>query len=364
MAQRYNQSNGVPGGQSGSHFSQPQGRPQQTSAYSRANYGGAPQQDGYQRLSSSYRPGTSGTPGGPGGRGPKKKMSGMTIAAIVLMVVGVALLVSALVIFLNTQKNYQVGNDEYASLSKNVTEDSATKEPIVDFATLQSDNPEVVGWVQIPGTQVNYPVAQHTDNDYYLDHTFTDQENLAGSIFLDYRSDPALNDRTTVIYGHHLKNGAMFARIADYSDQAEFDTLSNLYYVTSDDVVHELVPLSCFVVDGSEGDSLQFSFADDASFASYVQSLLDRSSARAANATAQGINHVYLLSTCSYARDNDRTILVAVDRSALGAPATDASQNMQDIKDAADQAVGVVTGVDPSQQNAPAAGTDQPVAEG
>ena len=93
------------------------------------------------------------------------------------------------------------------------------------------------------------------------------------------------------------------------------------------------------MVDGYETEVLQFEFSDDASFASYVQSLIDRSSARAANATSQGISHVYLLSTCSYERENDRTILVAVDRSELGSAAQDATQNIEAIREAADEAV-------------------------
>ncbi len=358
MAQRNSQN--TPGGspyqRRGSHFSNPQ--PQQQTQrqtyqrlsqvqqpYARANAsasrGGAYGAHGAHGTRGAYAAqGACASPyGDPSGRPPKKGISGTTIAAIILMIVGVGLLVTALVIYMNNQRNYQVGKDEYSALAQNVTEDFATSEPIVDFAALKAQNPEVVGWVQIPDTPVNYPIAQHSDNDYYLEHTFTDQFNLAGSVFLDYRSDAMLGDRTTVIYGHHLQNGEMFARIADYSAQTEFDTVSGLYYVTEDGAVHDLVPLCCLVVDGYETEVLQFEFSDDASFASYVQSLIDRSSARAANATSQGISHVYLLSTCSYERENDRTILVAVDRSELGSAAQDATQNIEAIREAADEAV-------------------------
>ena len=143
------------------------------------------------------------------------------------------------------------------------------------------------------------------------------------------------------MYGHHLQNGNMFARVADYSDQAEFDTLQNLYYVSSDGVVHVLVPLCCMVVNGYDVDSIQFDFADQASFESYVQSLIDRSSARSSTATASGVNHIYMLSTCSYAQENDRTILVCVNLNGSNGPVVDASQSMNDIQAAADQAAGI-----------------------
>ena len=299
---------------------------------------------------------------GNGGGSPKRSGRGTTIAAIVLLVVGLALLGTALGLYMMTQHNYQVGKDEYAALAQNVTEDTATSRPIVDFATLKADNPEVVAWVQIPGTPVNYPVAQHSDNDYYLEHTFTDQFNLAGSVFLDYRSAADASGYMTAIYGHHLKNGEMFAKIADYSDQAEFDTIPGVYYVTSDNTVHDLVPIGTIVVDGGDTDVLKFDFASDAEFQAHVQSLLDRCSARRADVNLAGVTHLYLLSTCSYVRENDRTILLAVDRAQAGVAAHDASQDIEDIRSAADEAVSVVTGEPVPTEGEPAANTDVPAA--
>ena len=95
------------------------------------------------------------------------------------------------------------------------------------------------------------------------------------------------------------------------------------------------------VVNGYDVDSIQFDFADQASFESYVQSLIDRSSARSSTATASGVNHIYMLSTCSYAQENDRTILVCVDLNGSNGPVVDASQSMNDIQAAADQAAGI-----------------------
>ena len=278
--------------------------------------------------------------GGSGGR--KKGGKGSVIAAVLLLVVGVGLLVAALLMFLHNQGEYQVGIDEYTELSSaNVTEDAVSGRPVVDFEALQLQNPEIVGWIQIPGTPINYPVCQHSDNEYYLEHTFLDQFNLAGTVFMDYRSAADLSGRNTVMYGHHLQNGEMFARIADYSSQSEFDTIENIYYVSPDGEVHVLSPLCCMVVTGTDVDSIQFDFADDASFSSYVQSLIDRSSARAQNATSAGISHIYMLSTCSYEHENDRTILVCAEQSELHGVVADATQSISEIQAAADEAAGI-----------------------
>lgn len=272
----------------------------------------------------------------------KKGSKGMLVLAILLLVVGLVTIGIAAYMYMNTQAEYEVGNQEYASLVEEAVEqDQVSGTPTVDFAALTSQNPEIVGWVQIPDTPVNYPVAQHSDNDWYLEHTFLGQYNLAGSVFMDCRSSSALTDRVTVVYGHHLKNGAMFARVADYSDQAEFDTVREVYYVTADGTLHTLQPLCSLVVSGYDTDVLQFDFADDASFQAYVESLISRSSASVTGATSAGVSHIYILSTCSYATDNERTMLVCVERDNSVLSQDQTYQQVAGIQSAADEAAGV-----------------------
>lgn len=292
---------------------------------------------GYEPLPYAY-----GAHRGPAPEPPRKKGSATVVVAILLLVVGLGLLVGAGVVWLNSQRAYDMNAAEYHELaSANVTEDTASGRPIVDFAALTAQNPEIVGWIQIPGTAVNYPVCQTGNNDYYLNHSFLGRDDDFGAIFMDYRSSSDLSSRNTVVYGHHLQNGEMLAQVAAYSDQAAFDTLKNIYYVTPDGQVHVLAPLCCMVVDGYDVDSIQFDFADQASFEAYVQSLIDRSSARSATATSIGVERVYMLSTCSYEHENDRTILVCVDLNATNGPVMDATQSMNDIQAAADQAAGI-----------------------
>ena len=272
----------------------------------------------------------------------KRGGKGLMVLAVLLLVAGAVAIGVAAYLFFSSQAEYKVGSDEYATLvEESVVQDEATNTPTVDFAALTQQNPEIVGWVQIPGTIVNYPVAQHSDNDWYLEHTFLGQYNLAGSVFMDANCSSTLNDYVTVLYGHHLKNGAMFARVADYSDQAEFDTLSCVYYVTVDGALHTLEPLCTIVVSGYDDTILHYSFIDYNDFSSYTQSLITRSTARAANATPDGVTHLYMLSTCSYATDNERTMLVCVERGDTSALGTDAQ--VADIQSAADEAAGTST---------------------
>ena len=89
----------------------------------------------------------------------------------------------------------------------------------IDFSALDSQNPDVVAWIQIPGTQINYPVVQGKDNDYYLHRDLNRQKSTAGTIFLDYADRADFSSLHNVLYGHHMKNGSMFKDISRYKDQ-------------------------------------------------------------------------------------------------------------------------------------------------
>jgi len=94
-------------------------------------------------------------------------------------------------------------------------------------------NHDLVGWITIPDTLIDYPVVQREDGDYYLSHDFYGEENINGQIILDPLCDPYTPSYNLVISGHHMKNGSMFGRLPDYVSKSywerhkflEFDTL-------------------------------------------------------------------------------------------------------------------------------------------
>jgi len=83
--------------------------------------------------------------------------------------------------------------------------------------------PDVVGWLSIPHTRIDYPFVQGRDNDEYLHRDMNQQASAAGTIFLDYRNTPTLTDLNSVIFGHHMRSGAMFATLRSFTDKSFFD---------------------------------------------------------------------------------------------------------------------------------------------
>ena len=88
----------------------------------------------------------------------------------------------------------------------------------IDLAALQEVNPEVVGWIEIPDTNLSYPLLQGEDNQYYLRHTWTKEVIGGGSVFLECTNSRDLSDRHVIVYGHKMRDGTMFGVLHEYSD--------------------------------------------------------------------------------------------------------------------------------------------------
>lgn len=119
--------------------------------------------------------------------------------------------------------DYKQAKDEYKKLEDMAVqpnpngvrpgEDGApADEPpiVVDFAALQAENPDVVGWLYVEALGISYPVVQGTDNEYYLHMTYQKTYNFAGTIFIDHENSRDFQDLNTIVYGHNMKDGSMF----------------------------------------------------------------------------------------------------------------------------------------------------------
>lgn len=102
----------------------------------------------------------------------------------------------------------------------------------IDFNGLQAMNPDIIGWIYIPGTQVNYPIMKHETDEFYLNHNSAKEYNILGSIFCPSKTAEDLSDAHTILYGHNMRSGQMFGEISNYADPDFRSNNSKVYIYT------------------------------------------------------------------------------------------------------------------------------------
>lgn len=161
--------------------------------------------------------------GGSGkGKDTAKKRRGAKLRIALAAVLAVVFLGSAGVVgYVNWQ--YQISDALYHDTSDRFTEDGDGSGEIapkkVDFKALQAENPDIVGWIYCKDTVIDYPVLKGKDNDQYLYHDYTGAYNIDGSIFVDAENRDGFVDSNTIVYGHHMNSGSMFAGLIKWADQ-------------------------------------------------------------------------------------------------------------------------------------------------
>lgn len=254
-----------------------------------------------------------------GGGGPVKKRDALST---LLIAVGVVLLLVAGFLWGQSRLRYMKQDKINKELASYVTvkdtelHTEKSEAPEVDWAGLKAVNDDVVGWLQVPGTTINYPVYQAEDNDYYLRTSATGEWSIGGQLFLDYQNTaPGMADQLSQIYGHHLLDGTMFEQIAAMDEQDRFDEIDTVWYVT-ESAAYECQPLFLYYTTPDDGDARIFKWESDEEFRSYLRERLNRAVTKCKDADiiVSGSQHVLTLVTCNYYDGYGRTILVCVPK--------------------------------------------------
>ena len=190
-----------------------------------------------------------------------------------------------------------------------------TPDILEEYQDLIQLNKKLVGWIKIEGTKVDYPVLQTTNNDYYLNHNFDQEEDRNGSIFMDKDCAIWPRSQNLILYGHNMKSGKMFGSLKNYKDQSfqkkhptiHFDTIYEkgkyeVMYVFSE-VVHEEAEVAFkyyqFISANSEVE--YNSYMNDMA----AMSLYDT------GVTSEYGDALITLSTCDYTAGAERFVIVA-----------------------------------------------------
>ncbi len=189
-----------------------------------------------------------------GGNMDKKKQS-VWIGNLIILVALCVIAVSGFQLFRIFQ-DYSRSNNEYESIQNEFTTEEVTpaaeskaeptpsvpaasvpetseeKKPVyedaepplaVDWESLRSINPDIVGWIYVDAEpSISYPILKGRDNDQYLHTTFRNESRYAGSIFMDFQNSGDWSDPNTLVYGHNMRNGSMFGRLKFLKDEAAY----------------------------------------------------------------------------------------------------------------------------------------------
>lgn len=176
------------------------------------------------------------------------------------------------------------------------------------FEGLKKINEDIIGWLRIPDTKVNYPVVQAGDNDYYLRRNLWKKYEIRGSIFMDYRSKANAEGLNTIIYGHNMKDGTMFRDISKYKNHNFYTEHPYVIYDYPDERTKWEI-FSAYVYEGKE-KYFKSSFVNEEEYIGYLKECRKRS----LYDTGVEVNEkdkIITLMTCSYEFDGARMVIHA-----------------------------------------------------
>ncbi len=206
--------------------------------------------------------------------------------------------------------------NESGYVSATLSEEEYDIPEVLDkYKTLYNSNRNLIGWVKIDDTIIDYPVMQCDDNTYYLNHNFDQEEDSAGAIFLDCSCDVIRGNDNYILYGHHLASGRMFAALENYESERFFE---GHRYITFDTIYEEQTFEVMYVFRSrvyNEEDVVfkYYQFIDansEEEFISYMNEMAEMSFYDTGVTASYG-DTLLTLSTCDYNENNGRFVVVA-----------------------------------------------------
>lgn len=172
-------------------------------------------------------------------------------------------------------------------------------------------NADLVGWITIDGTGIDYPVVQAQDNQFYLTQNFEREKDRHGAIFMDFRCRPG-DWENTILYGHHMKDGTMFRALSDYKKEEFYESHQKITFYDCQGVESNYEIISVFYWDGEKEDSFPFHHyigLSEESFYEYIGKVREKSLYDIPLGSADG-QKLLTLATCDYLSVDARLIVV------------------------------------------------------
>lgn len=243
----------------------------------------------------------------------KKCRIKISLYKVVLVIIAI---ISIIIIYNKYYKKTET-TDILSDIKIDETQITDTKtEKMLQLEELKKQNNDIVAWLEIPNTQINYPVLQTTDNEFYMTHTYQKEYSKDGSIFLDKDYNWDLPSSNLLIYGHNNKNGNMFQDLLKYEDENYYKEHPIINFTTIDeDSVYEIIAVfKSRVYYKSEENVFRYYFFINAEteeeYNNYVEES-KKASLYDTGKTAKYGEQLLTLSTCEYSQEDGRFVIVA-----------------------------------------------------
>lgn len=206
-------------------------------------------------------------------------------------------------------------NKEIQGVMQNILDERDVDSEVYDFELLHEQNPDITAWIVIPGTDINYPICQTDNNDYYLNHNFYKKYSPFGTLFFDYQNKIKTSQNLTV-YGHSLKNSQMFTNIKKYAKLDFYKEHPIIQLITPDGMVEYKV-FAAMVMNAVPQDDngylypfMQTDFTRQRDFIDWIEEAFQRSIIQTPVDILPN-DRVITLSTCGYEFKNQRFVVMA-----------------------------------------------------
>ena len=208
----------------------------------------------------------------------------------IILVISVGVFIFAAYNLINIFLAYHKADVIYDNIQQDVLdEDSHTKVVIgedeqeveipftYNHQALLNINSQGIGYIYIPSIDCRLPMVQGDDNDYYLTHTFNKEYSANGCLFEDYRINGGLSSSQIIIYGHNMRNGAMFGKLKNYQDYSFWNNSGNdVLYIYTGNVIKEYKIFSCYISEAIS-DTYTFNFPTLESMRDYAVNMKAKS---------------------------------------------------------------------------------------
>lgn len=192
--------------------------------------------------------------------------------------------------------------------------ESGRERALSGYEDLLKINPQILGWIAIPGTRLSFPLLQGEDNDFYLHHNIYGQESRYGAIFADYKADLYGGESNIIIYGHHMRNGSMFGSLEEYDSRPYYEEHPSFFLLLPEEErEYEIIAVLKNDIYSREKEPFQYydyeRIESKEMFDEYCQGIKSYSLYDTGR-TAEYGDELVTLCTCSYSGRDERLLIV------------------------------------------------------